>query len=677
VTLTQSQRKSALPIKRRTRRLADDSDQNPQLLDLSDAPKAAMPRNIKPMLATPRAEAFDHPDWIFEIKWDGYRAIAEVDSAGVRLYSRNNLSMEKRFASIVRSLTRLGHEAVLDGEAVILDSSGKPQFQLLQNHGGTKEGTLVYQVFDLLYVDGHDLRTLPLRRRKEILSQIVNLPNVRVSEHIEQHGREFYRVVAEQGLEGIVAKDGRSRYLAGRRSDSWVKIKAKRRGLAVIGGFTEQLGNSKVIGSLILGAYQGDDLIYIGHVGTGFTDRTLANLRQAFAPLLQEGCPFKKRPKANAPVRWMRPVHVCEIAYTEWTSDLRLRHPAFLGIRNGVSPLDVQCQSSAEGNGATAANVRPASTKRFAKASEYQIVNGSVRIDDRVLKFTNLDKIYWPNDGYTKRDLIEYYLQVADFIVPYLKDRPLSLLRHPNGITGSSFFQKDMSAQPPPEWVQTVLLRSTDDEREKRWILCQDRTTLGYVANLGCIELNPWNSRIQSLERVDYLLLDLDPVEISFDQVVRVAQEARRLLDEIGAVGFCKTSGKRGLHVYVPLAGSLSHGQAKQFAELLASVIHQRLPEITSLVRDPAKRKGRVYPDFLQNGREKTLVAAYSVRPVPGAWVSTPLAWNEVKRGLDPSRFTIKTIGRRLDKVGDLWEGVLGAGIDVRTCLERLKGLLS
>ena len=303
-----------------------------------------MPRNVKPMLATPKAEPFDDPNWIFEVKWDGYRAIAEVDESGARLYSRNTLSLDTRFASIVASLAHLGHEAVLDGEAVILDAEGRPQFHLLQNRGGSKQGTLVYKVFDLLYLDGHDLRNLPLRQRKEILSQIIDLPNVRLSEHIEQDGRAFFQVVAQQGLEGIVAKDGRSKYATGRRSNSWYKIKAKRQQLAVIGGFAEQRGNPRVIGSLILGAYRGADLVYIGNVGTGFTDQTLVDLRRTFEPLIQTACPLKYKPKMTAPLHWLRPALVCEIAYTNWTGDGHLRHPVFLGLREGARPSEARCE---------------------------------------------------------------------------------------------------------------------------------------------------------------------------------------------------------------------------------------------------------------------------------------------------------------------------------------------
>jgi bifunctional non-homologous end joining protein LigD len=640
-------------------------------LDLADAPAAEMPHNIRPMLAQSRSEAFDDPNWVFEIKWDGFRAIAEVDGSNVRLYSRKNISLAKRFPAIVDSLKRLGHQAVLDGEIVVLDQAGKPQFDLLQNYGTWKRGTLVYYVFDLLYLDGRDLRRLPLTRRKLTLSQIIGRSNVRLCEHVEEHGNDFFELVADQGLEGVIAKDSRSPYLVGRRSNYWLKIKAKRRQEVVIAGFTDERSNRNNIGSLVVGVREGNSLVYVGHVGSGFTVNTLDDLRRRLAPLIEKSCPFQKKPKVNAPVHWVRPTLSCEVSFSDWTRDRRLRQPVFMGLREDAKSSGVQ-RASNQSEKSTSGNRKP-----IPVIDPPSLTNGLVRIDGQNVRLSNLEKVYWPADGYTKRNLIEYYASIAEFILPYLRDRPLSLLRHPNGIESSSFFQKDMSAQPPPDWVRSIRLRSEQSEREKQWVTCQDRPTLVYLANLGCIEMNPWNSRIDSLEFADYLLLDLDPVEIAFDELVRAAQEMRRILDQIGAVGYCKTSGKRGLHIYVPLGGRYTHEHAKQFAQLLTHVLHRRLPEITSLVRDPAKRRGRVYLDFLQNGKGKTLAAAYSVRPVPSACVSTPLTWKEVRRGLDPSRFTIKNMAHRLLSVGDLWTGVLGDGIDVQACLERVNQLLS
>jgi bifunctional non-homologous end joining protein LigD len=320
-----------------------------------------------------------------------------------------------------------------------------------------------------------------------------------------------------------------------------------------------------------------------------------------------------------------------------------------------------------------------AHTKRKAAAkTDWSLQpNRQMRLAGRVVPLTNLNKLYWPNDGILKGDLIEYYRQAASVVLPYLKDRPLSLHRHPNGIDENSFFQKDVSQQPPPDWVQTVLLPSDSGERKTiRSVLCQDEATLIYLANLGCIELNPWSSRIHTLDQPDYAVIDLDPEDVPFDLVIEAAQMVRKTLEQVGAQGTCKTSGKRGLHIYVPFGGRYSYAQAGQFAQLIVHLVHTQLPRSTSLVRLPAKRQKRVYLDFLQNAKGKTVAAPYSVRPYPGATVSTPLKWSEVKRGLDPSKFTIGTLEKRLDKMGDLWKPVLGHGIDLPGCLEKLASSL-
>ena len=281
---------------------------------------------------------------------------------------------------------------------------------------------------------------------------------------------------------------------------------------------------------------------------------------------------------------------------------------------------------------------------------------------------TNPAKVYWPEEGYTKADLVAYYRSVAPAIIPHLRDRPLSLHRHPDGIAGASFFQKDVHQQPPPEWVKTVAIVSGDGKRLTQ-VVCQDEATLVYLANLGCIEMNPWTSRVGSLDRPDYLVIDLDPHEAPFALAVEAAREVRKLLRRPCGECFCKTSGKRGLHVYVPLAARYDHEQVRQFAEIIARLLEQKFPDSVSLVRDPNRRKGKLYVDYLQNRQGQTTVAPYSVRPVPGATVSTPLKWSEVTHRLDPRTFTIRTVPRRIDRLGDLWAGVLGAGADLRRCV--------
>jgi bifunctional non-homologous end joining protein LigD len=641
--------------------------------DLGDAPKAPMPHKVTPMLATTVATAFDHAGWHFELKWDGYRAIAEVKNGRVRLYSRNQLSFEKRFAPIVESLEHLGHDVVLDGEIVVLDNHGKPSFQLLQDYSIAGKGVLVYEVFDLLHLDGHELRNRPLTRRQELLALLVaELPNIRCSKPIQEHGRAFFDAVSANRLEGIVAKEVSSKYREGVRSKSWLKIKTRRRQEAVIGGFTEPKGSRKGLGALVLGVYDKGDLVPIGDAGSGFTEKELGKLRARLDELEQKTCPFITRPRPKGVVHWVRPSLVCEVSFVEWTEDGQMRHPVFVGLREDKDAATVQREMPQRvdlvvTNGAVGAeNADNRATKPRPNRQE--------TIGGHMVSLTNQQKVYWPNDGYTKGDLINYYREVASSMLPYLNDRPLSLNRHPNGIQGASFFQRDVTNQPPPSWVETAQLVS--DGKRVRSVLCQDEATLVYLANLGCIELNPWNSRVGTLDSPDYALLDLDPEDISFGSVVETAQAVRKVLERIGAEARCKTSGKRGLHIYIPFGAHHGHEQAKHFAELIANIVHAKLPAITSLVRRPGSRQGRVYLDFLQNGKGKTLSAAYSVRPYPGATVSTPLKWTEVRRGLDPTAFTIKTIPKRLDIVGDLWMPVLGPGIDLPACLERLASLV-
>lgn len=661
-----------------------------------------MPRLIKPMLATPVTKPFDHPDWIFEIKWDGYRAIAEVDKTKVRLYSRKHLSFEDRFPAIVASLKKLGHEAVLDGEVVVLDGAGRPQFHLIQNYQKTGEGRLVYEAFDLLYLDGQDLQNQPLGRRKELLAPLLHeLPNVCLSEHIPAQGVAFFKAVSDKGLEGIVAKDARSRYWQGLRSQAWLKIKTHLRQDAVIAGFTAPKGSRKGFGALLLGVFAGEELLYIGHVGSGFTEAMLADLRARLEPLIQKKCPFRQPPRTNAPAQWVRPTLVGEISFRGWSPDGHLRHPVFMGLREDKCASDVRREvpapvgkmiQPAAASTPTQRKARQAGRlpearlkqppslslasrggpRRLGAPHEHQTKRLLV-IAGRAVPVTNLDKVYWPKDGMRKGDMIEYYRETAAVILPYLRDRPLSLRRHPNGIEGKSFFQRDVSRQPPPDWVQTALLPSDSGPQNTiRTVLCQDEPTLIYLANLGCVELHPWSSRMGNLDRPDYVIFDLDPEDISFDQVIDAGQHIRKVLDQAGAEGYCKTSGQRGLHIYVPFGGRYAYEQARQFAELIVRFVHMSLPASTSLIRHPAKRQKRVYLDYLQNGKGKTVAAPYSLRAYPGAPVSTPLRWTEVKRGLDPGRFTLRTLARRLEKLGDLWTPVLGPGINLQASLERL-----
>lgn len=642
-------------------------------------PRAAMPHKVKPMLATLVDAPFDRAGWLFEPKWDGYRAIAEVSGRGVRLYSRNQQPFEQRFAPLAHALESLPYDAVLDGEIVVVDSAGKPSFQLLQSYQKNGRGQLLYYVFDLLYLDGHDLRPLPLAKRKEWLSAVISGTGlVRVSEHVEERGRDFFAAAEKLELEGIIAKDGRSRYREGERGRSWLKIKTHQRQEAVIGGFTEPRGARAHMGALVLGVYEGDNLRYIGHTGGGFTDKELAAMRAKLAPLERPTSPFPDPPRTNAPVHWVEPWLVCEIAFREWTDSGSARHPIFLGLREDKPARQVRRErvepAPEPSDSETSARTRRRVRSRARSADSRETESGRKAIDapNGAPVLTNPDKLFWPAEGLTKRDLWEYYKEIAPAILPYLRDRPLSLNRHPSGIDGPSFFQKDMSGQSLPAWLKTIVIPSQSHGRKIAYALCQDEPSLLYLANLGCIELNPWSSRTVSLDKPDYLVIDLDPEAIEFARVIEAAQAVHRLLDKAGIASFCKTSGKTGLHIYVPLGTRYNYEQAKQFAEIVANLVHGALPATTSVVRDPAQRQGRIYLDFLQNRRGQTLAAPYSVRPVPGACVSTPLRWSEVRASLDPSRFTMRTTRKRFDKLGDLWAPVLNEELDMEAALERL-----
>ena len=650
----QSNRAAAAPRNRRARILHAPTRPVKARLAVSRG-NAPMPHNVKPMLATMAGEPFDKEGWLFEIKWDGYRAIAEIEHGRVRLYSRNSLSFETKFPPVVDELRRLGHDAVLDGEIVVFDDEGKPQFQLVQSYQKTGKGALAYVVFDLLYLDGQDLRRLPLVERKDRLADLVKkLSSVHLSEHIETTGRAFFEAARARGLEGIVAKNGKSPYQEGQRGPHWLKIKIRRQQEAVIGGFTRPRGSRTAFGALVLGIYEGDDLVYVGHTGSGFDQKGLIAMHERLAPLVQKACPFREKPKTNAPVQWVEPRYVCEVAFQEWTEDGSMRHPIYLGLREDKSPREVRRELP------QATHAAP--TSRATRAAKHPAAEA---------KFTNLDKVYWPEDGFTKGDLIAYYKELAPVMVPHLKDRPLSMNRHPNGIHGPNFFQKNTSDQNLPPFIETTMVAS-DTHDTIQYLMVQNEATLLYVANLGCIEINPWNSRLPKLDYPDYLVIDLDPQDVTFPQVVEAAQKVHKLLEKRCSESYCKTSGKRGLHIYVPLGARYDYDQTKQFAELIAHIVHKTLPRTTSVLRNPAQRRNKIYLDFLQNRRGQTMAAPYSVRPIEGARVSTPLRWQEVTKRLDPARFTIKTVPKRIDKFGDLWQPVLGKGVDLEKCLRTL-----
>jgi bifunctional non-homologous end joining protein LigD len=620
------------------------------------------------MLAKETENSFDDANWLFEIKWDGYRAIAEKEKDKILLYSRNGINFQFTYPIIVEQLKYIKQDVVLDGEVVVLNDEGQPDFQFLQHYSENQDRPIRYYVFDLLRLSGHDTTQLSLIERKELLQKIIP-PNevIKYSDHILEDGKSFFKVSEEKNLEGIMAKRIDSKYYPGKRTSEWLKIKNHKTQEAIIAGYTQPAGGRKYFGALILATKEENKFKYIGHTGTGFDNTTLKEMYETLQPLVQEDSPFDEKIKTNMPVTWVKPKLVCEVKYSEITSDEKLRHPVFLHLREDKNINEVNMKNTKPVKDPKS---KSSKSKEDKNETEKDFVFGKSKI-----KGTNLNKVFFPEDGITKGDVINYYISMADYILPYLKGRPESLLRNPNGINGQSFFQKDAAAN-APSYVSHQKVFSESTNKQIDYIICDNAATLTYLNNLGCIEINPWHSTIKNLDNPDYLMIDIDPSEKNtFDQVIEAANVVKQVLDIAGAESFCKTSGASGLHVYVPTAKKYSYEQVKDFAYIVCMMASEELKDFTTLERNLQKRgKKHIYMDYLQNRRGQTIASVYSVRPKPGATVSTPLSWKEVKPGLSPQQFTIHNIEQRVKKIGDIFKGVLGKGIDINKCLKKLGG---
>jgi bifunctional non-homologous end joining protein LigD len=633
---------------------------------IEKTPKVSMPEHISPMLGTLIKEPFDRDGWLFEIKWDGFRSLAYIKKKHVHIYSRNQKSFNSRFPQIVDELQKLNVDAILDGEIVILDKKGKPSFQLMQNYQTYHEGTLSYLVFDILYLNGHDLRRLPLLKRKDILKQLISSISfslIRFCDHVETRGIAFFKQAKKLLLEGIMAKKADSIYVM-KRSNDWLKIKTHLRQEVVIGGFTQPRGTRKKFGALLVGIYKNNKLKYAGHVGGGFSEKLLSDVYNQLKTLVQDENPFNEKIKANASVTWIKPQLLCEVSFAEWTSEGIMRQPIFCGLRTDKQPKEVEKELAAP-----LEEIMPIGNKR----EETDEDERKMKIRGHSFTLTHLNKVYWKKEGYTKEDLISYYQEIASLILPYLKNKPLVLHRFPNGIEKEGFYQKNTTSL--PSWIKQVEIMH--ENKKVNYLIVQNLETLLYVANLGCIEMHPFHSKADQLDFPDYLIFDLDPEDIEFKYVVQTAQGIYRVLNEININSYCKTSGGRGLHIYVPLGGKYTNEQARQFAELIAQVVHGELPDITSLERLPKNRQKKVYIDFLQNGLGKTVAAPYSVRPKPGATISMPLEWDQINIKLDPREFTIKGNLETLKKRKDPFKPVLGKGVNLEKSIKNLSSLIS
>jgi len=619
------------------------------------------------MLAEPRAEAFDRDGWLFEIKYDGYRMLAAAGRGDGQLVSRNGNDYTASFPELARALRALPFShVVLDGEVVVHDGAGLPSFQRLQKRArltrapdvrrAAVELPAAFYVFDVLGFEDWDLRELPLVERKAVARML--LPPVgplRFADHVEGMGVAFYDQAVRLGLEGIVAKRADAPYRAG-RSVLWLKVRADRTDDFVVVGFTAPKGAREGFGALHVAWYEDEVLVYAGRVGTGFRGEDLVAIRDTLEGMAVDAAPCAGAP-AGAEHRWTRPTMVAEVRYKEITEEGLLRQPVFVRFRDDKPPEDCLRRSAAEGDTA-----QPAPEVRAGRVE---------------IALTNLDKVFWPADGYTKGDLIAYYRTIAPAMLPYLEDRPLVMTRFPDGIEGKSFFQKDAPVF-APDWIRTEVVYSDDAEREVRYFVADDVDALAYVANLGTVPIHIWASRIATLEQPDWAIIDLDPKEAPFAHVVTVARAARELCATIDLPCFVKTSGSTGLHLLLPLGRRCTHEQARVLAELLARVLVADLPEIATVKRLPTQREGKVYLDYLQNGRGKLLVAPFCVRPLPGAPVSTPLTWDEVVPDLDIRRFTIRSVPERVTQLGaDPLRGVLAEQPDLLAVLGRLQGRLT
>lgn len=633
----------------RSHQRVDDLGAHNKLPDLSAYPRKSSPWPVKPMLCTLVDEPFSKEDWLFEIKWDGYRAIGSKKDDSIELYSRMGNDFAEKYPPVVEALRDFKYDVIVDGEIVVVDEEGSARFEWLQNWRRIPKGSLQYYIFDILWCDGRDIRSMPLRKRKELLKRVLPRSEVlHFSDDIEADGLGLFQEMQRRHMEGMVAKRGNSSYREDERGADWLKIKTHLRQEVVIGGYTEPRGGRKYLGSLLVGVYDKSELRYVGHSGGGIPDEQRHQLQERLVKLERKSSPFATEPKPNAPVHWVRPELVCEMSFSEWTSEGYMRQPQFEGLRPDKKPQDVHRE-------------KPKATAHIPKQAE----------KSSELELTHLDKVFFPKHHYTKGDLVKYYESVAQYILPYLKDRPCSMLRMPDGVTGEGFFQKNNEHL--PAWVPGTDIFSESNNANLHWIVGGELKTLLYMVQLGCIEINPWNSRVGHLDNPDWIVIDLDPEGVGFKDVVEVARTVHVVCEEWDIPAYPKTSGKTGIHIYIPLSAKYSYEQGKNLAHLIALEVNKRQPKLTSVERMPEKRKHKIYLDFLQNREGQTLAAPYSVRPTPEATVSMPLHWEEVTSKLQPTDFTIKNALARLKRTGDIWQPVTDKGIDIAKVLKKIE----
>ena len=654
---------------------------NPGTLD--GARKAPMPTELSVALAQLSDKPFSKPDWLFEIKWDGERSLAFIQDGDVELRARSGRNITAEYPELKQVVKQFNaRKAILDGEVVVLDEKGRSDFMRIQPRFGVsnpplslqQKSPVSYYVFDLLYCDGYDLRNVALEKRKGLLRELLRpSANVRYSDHVIENGVELLERAKERGLEGIIAKRRESHY-GGKRSGDWLKFKIVHDLDVAIGGWTAPRRTRDHFGALLMGLYDGKNLKYIGSVGTGFDQKMLEKTMAKLVKLATAKSPFDTTPKLKEEVHWVKPELVARVKYGQWTKDKMLRQPVFLGFQEDRKAADCRFDTEVKSDDATVQKPKKvgdgavrknSSASRSASKSndlEKELSEGNteslnVELDGNKISLTHLNKVYFPEPSLRKRDILLYYLRVAPYILPFLKDRPMVLKRYPNGIDGQFFFQKE-APSPRPDWVKTVDIFTKERGADVPYILANDRATLLYLTNLGCIDHNPWSSRFDDQTHPDYLFFDLDPTDgTGFEVVLKVARAVHKQLEALKVRWFLKTSGASGFHIYVPIERKYTYDEARLFAGAIGQRVRDELPDAVTFERTVSKRrKGTVLIDSVQNARGKPLAAAYSLRPFPGAPVSTPLTPADIGKKIQPADFNITTVLTRLKRVGDLWK---------------------